>query len=201
MKNKNRLRRTRLQELKLNLIKRPIIASLMGIEDVYTASEHGVKTCFYLKGDIFELREILDHCKQKNLMLLVHVDLIAGIAKDSCGMEILARELGVDGILTTRGYLISAAQKMGMLAIQRTFMLDSEALRTGVDVLRSNQPDGVEILPALVFPHIGPRLSGQLPLVIAGGLVETKEQVENILQPPVAGVSTSKKELWNYVKL
>lgn len=198
MKNNEDKRRTRLLRLQASLHKRPIIASLKGMEDACTSAQHGVKVCFYLKGNIFELKDIVSQCKKQEQMLLVHVDLISGIAKDPYGMEVLALELGIDGILTTRGHLISAAQKMGMLGVQRLFMLDSEALRTGLEILRSNKPDALEILPALVFPSISPRLPNRTLPIIAGGLVETKNHVREILQPPVLGLSTSKTKLWDY---
>ena len=81
-------------------------------------------------------------------MIFAHVDLINGIAKDSHGMMMLADELQVDGVLTTRSHLITAAQKAGLLGIQRLFMLDSEALQTGLKMIQVSHPDAVELPPA-----------------------------------------------------
>ncbi len=132
-------------------------------------------------------------------MVFAHIDLISGVARDSYGMKMLASEIGVDGVLTTKGYLITAAQKAGLLGIQRLFILDSEALRTGLRMLQSSRPDAVEILPALIVPAILRRLPQQLPPIIAGGLVETEEELEGgLLRPPVLAVSTSRAELWSY---
>ena len=63
-----------------------------------------------------------------------------------------------------------------------------------------SQPDAVEILPALVLPSVRERLPGRFPM-IAGGLVETRSELEQIIKPPVLAVSTSRVELWNYERV
>ncbi len=201
MIKQERRRRERLQNLKAGLTQKPIIAGLKGINDARLTSGAGVKVCFYLTGDIFELRDLARLCKEQGQMLFAHVDLISGIAKDAIGMEVLASEVGIDGVLTTKGYLVTAAQKAGLLGIQRLFMLDSEALRTGLRMIHSSQPDAVEILPALVLPSVRERLPETFPPMIAGGLVETKTELEQIIKPPVLAVSTSRVELWNYERV
>jgi glycerol uptake operon antiterminator len=180
--------------------KKPVIAGLKGIEYVQRAAEEGIRACFYLTGNIFELREVTKLCHENGQLIFAHVDLINGIAKDSHGMMVLADEVQVDGILTTRSHLITAAQKAGLLGIQRLFMLDSEALQTGLKMLQTSNPDAVELLPAPIMPHIAGRLPKKLPPIIAGGLVETAEELQMILRPPVVAVSTSKMELWSYRK-
>jgi glycerol-3-phosphate responsive antiterminator len=37
--------------------------------------------------------------------------------------------------------------------------------------------------------------------MIAGGLVETRSELEQIIKPPVLAVSTSRVELWNYERV
>lgn len=196
-----RMRKERLLNLKTGLAQKPIIAGLKGISNARFMSEAGIKVCFYLTGDIFELRELAKLCKEQGQMLFAHVDLIGGIAKDAPGMEVLASEVGIDGVLTTKGYLVTAAQKAGLLGIQRLFMLDSEALRTGLRMIHSSQPDAVEILPALVLPSVRERLPVTFPPMIAGGLVETPSELAQIIKPPVLAVSTSRAELWNYERV
>ncbi|HHT68214.1 MAG TPA: glycerol-3-phosphate responsive antiterminator [Firmicutes bacterium] len=201
MIRQERMRRERLSRLKAGLAEKPIIAGLKGKNDAPHTVEAGIKVCFYLTGDIFELRELAALCKEQDQMLFAHVDLIGGIAKDAPGMEVLASEIGIDGVLTTKGYLVTAAQKAGLLGIQRLFMLDSEALRTGLRMIHSSQPDAVEILPALVLPSVRERLPERFPPMIAGGLVETRSELEQIIKPPVLAVSTSRVELWNYERV
>ena len=85
------------------------------------------------------------------------------------------------------------------MAIQRLVMLDSESLKTGLEIIASSRPDAVEILPALVVPSMAHRLPmDKIPPFIAGGLVETIAEIESIMASGALGVSTSKKELWAY---
>jgi glycerol uptake operon antiterminator len=152
---------------------------------------------FFLTGTIFSLRDAVRYCHEHGTLLFAHVDLLHGIGKDPEGMRYLAHEIGVNGILTTRSFLVKAAAKEGLLTVQRLFALDSEALKTGLEVIKASRPDAVEILPALVLPSIAYRLPfSELPPVIAGGLLETRAEVEAVLATPVVAVSTSRPELW-----
>ncbi|HHT90522.1 MAG: glycerol-3-phosphate responsive antiterminator [Bacillota bacterium] len=201
MINPERVRGERLLAFRSGLAQKPIIAGLKGVDYAPLTAEAGIKVCFYLTGHIFELRELAKLCKEQNQMLFAHVDLIGGIAKDTHGMQVLASEVGIDGVLTTKGYLVTAAQKAGLLGIQRLFMLDSEALKTGLRMVDSSRPDAVEILPALILPSVRDRLPSKLPPMIAGGLVETRDELDRVLQPPVLAVSTSRVELWDYERV
>lgn len=182
--------------LKSHLMRTPVIAGLKNIRDVYTAAAAGIRICFFLTGTIFELREIAAVTRENDQLLFAHVDLIQGVAKDASGIRLLAEEVDIDGILTTKSHLIRVAKDHGLLAIQRLFMLDSEALRTALHILKSSHPHAVEILPALILPNIRRRLPDDLPPVIGGGLVETVDELKAVLQAPVLAVSTSNHDLW-----
>ena len=201
MINTDRMRQEKLLTLRAGLAQKPIIAGLKGAGEIESTAKAGIKVCFYLTGNIFDLRELAKQGNKQGQMIFAHVDLISGIAKDEYGMKVLATEVGVHGILTTKGYLITAAKKVGLLGIQRLFVLDSEALRTGLRMINSSQPDAVEILPALSLPSLRQRLPQRLPPIIAGGLVETTEELQQVLRPPVLAVSTSRVELWNYERV
>jgi len=187
-----------MSDLLATLRKSPIIAGVKSVESARAAFDSGVGVLFFLAGNIFDLREIV-HMRQKSpALVFAHVDLLQGIGKDAWGMRLLATELGVDGILTTRSHLTRIAKKEGLLAIQRIFVLDSEALKTGFSVLRTARPDAVEILPGLILPHIHQRIPAtDLPPVIAGGLVETPDEVRAILKTSALAVSTSRESLWS----
>ena len=201
MISQERIRQERLLTLRAGLARKPIIAGLKGVSEAHRTYEAGIKVCFYLTGHIFELRDLAKRCKEQGQMVFAHVDLISGVAKDEYGMQVLASEVGVDGVLTTKGYLVTAAQRAGLLGIQRLFVLDSEALKTGLRMISSSQPDAVEILPALILPSVRERLPQKLPPIIAGGLVETMDELVKVLKPPILAVSTSRVELWNYERV
>ena len=184
------------------LTRNPVIAGIREPEAVKSAADRGIQVFFILGGTLLDLSSMVSTIKaEEGCLAFVHIDLIPGIGKDSAGIAYLAEMLPIDGVVTTRTHLIRAATDAGLLAIQRLFALDSEAVKTGLSMLRSAAPDAVEILPALVLPHLGRRLPvTQMPPIIAGGLVETVEDVEAVLNSPAVAVSTSKVDLWDWVK-
>src|SRR5690606_29250832 len=136
--------------------------------DVSVALERNVGILFLLSGTIFDLGRIQEYVSTSSSLLFVHIDLIQGVGRDGAGIRWLAKEFGVNGIRSTRSHLVNAARREGLLAIQRLFVLDSEALRTGLKVLAETQPDAVEILPALILPHIAHRLPAKnMPPIVA----------------------------------
>ncbi|NPV54838.1 MAG: glycerol-3-phosphate responsive antiterminator [Firmicutes bacterium] len=175
----------------------PVIAGVKSLKDVDVAIRSGLDVIFLLTGTIFDLREAVARARAGGRIIFGHVDLIDGIGKDKAGMRFLAEEIGVDGILTTRNALVRAAMAEGLIAVQRLFLLDSESLKTGVNVVQSTNPHAVEVLPGLVLPAVVHRLPVRaLPPFIGGGLIETREELDAVLATGALGVSTSKKALW-----
>lgn len=178
---------------------RPVIAGLRRSAEVEAAIRHGVGVLFILGEDIFALQDSVAKAHAADRLILAHVDLIKGIGRDEAGVRFLARHLEVDGILTTRSNLIGSARKEGLIAIQRLFVLDSESLEAGLPTVERAAADAVEVLPGVIFPLVVDRLkAGALPPLIAGGLIRTRAQVEEILDAGAVGVSTSQEGLWGY---
>jgi len=179
------------------LQRRPVIAGLRRAAEVEEAARQGAAILFILGEDIFALRESVARAHAGGRLLLAHVDLIKGIGRDEAGLRFLARDLGVDGVLTTRANLIGPAKREGLLAVQRLFVLDSESLEAGLPSVERAAPDAVEVLPGVILPLIAERLRrAALPPLIAGGLIRTREQVLAALQAGAVGVSTSEGSLW-----
>lgn len=150
-----------------------------------------------LFGDINTLPGLLAQAKEANKRLIVHMDLLEGIGKDKAGIKFLAR-LGVTAIITTKPHLAKYVQNEGMIVIQRLFLVDSESLHTGVNMIRSCNPDALEVLPATIPASAVRYLEEQTGLpILAGGLLLTREDVFRALRHGLAAVSTSKRELWD----
>ncbi len=178
---------------------KPVVAGLRRSADVDAAIRRGIGVLFILGEDIFALQESVAKARMGGRMILAHVDLIKGVGRDEAGVRFLARHLQVDGILTTRGNLIGPAKREGLIAVQRLFVLDSESLETGLPAVERAAPDAVEVLPGLILPLIAARLKGaSLPPLIAGGLIQTRKQVEEILASGAIAISTSAEALWDY---
>jgi len=131
-------------------------------------------------------------------MTLVNLDLVGGLAKDAAAVEYLASH-GVDGIISTHVEPLRAARAKSLLAVQRSFLLDSLALANAVRAVERFRPDAIELLPAPVAPRavaaIG-RVAFDLPL-IAGGLVASMREIDELLRAGISGVSASDRQLWN----
>ena len=184
-----------------HLKRRPAIPALKQAKELKLAAECDAKLVFFLTGTIRDLRDVCNSAKNYGIAVFCHIDLIQGIGKDPAGIDWLADEIGISGILTTRSNLIRAAKASGLIAIQRLFLLDSESLKTAIDIVSSSRPDAVEILPALVLPSLIHRLPiRKLSPFIAGGLVETVPGLEAVVSTGALGVSTSKQELWKFEK-
>lgn len=174
----------------------PVVPAVRGVEEVEEACRRGAAAVFFFKGDLFGLRQAVPVCQAAGIPVYVHLDLIEGVGKDAAGIRLL-REVGAGGVVSTRGPLLREARAAGLLAIHRVFMVDSEALRTGVAAVRGSEADLVEVLPGLVVPFVMRELRQALPQpVIGAGLVTEPAQVEAILRAGAVGVSASAKRLW-----
>ena len=152
---------------------------------------------FHLGADIISVGEDIAAAKQNGKFVFIHIDLADGIGKDKAGIEWL-KVLGADGVISTRTQLIRAAHDNGLLAVQRFFMLDSKGMHSVAETIENTRPDLIEIMPG-VIPKALKLFSHQEIPVIAGGLIETKQEVTAALSAGVVAVSTGRKELWNEI--
>jgi glycerol uptake operon antiterminator len=175
----------------------PVIAAVRDKKDLEHALDKEIRVIFLLAGDIFDLVEIETSIRAKDHLFLLHLDLIRGIARDQAGITYLRKCFGIDGIISTHANTIHYARKEQLITLQRLFIVDSESLKSGARLVRSSKPDSVEILPGIVLPFIEESLRRlDLPPIVAGGLIKTREEVERILAAGAVAVSTSRKELW-----
>ena len=132
-----------------------------------------------------------------NALLLIHADMMEGIASDAAGLRFLA-ECGVAGVATTRTQTMTLAHQAGLLVTFRAFLIDSAALITVAKIVERNHPDIVEALPAPILAYLPPDYITDLEVpVLAGGLIRTREDIDAALVAGAAAVSTSNEALWN----
>lgn len=152
---------------------------------------------FHLGADIITVSDDIKAAKRNGKFVFIHIDLADGIGKDKTGIEWL-KKLGADGVISTRTQLIRAAHDNGLLAVQRFFMLDSKGMHSVAETIENTRPDLIEIMPG-VIPKALKLFSRQEIPVIAGGLIETKQEVTAALSAGAVAVSTGRKELWNEI--
>lgn len=149
---------------------------------------------FNLKANLLTVRDQIAAAHAADKAVFVHLDLADGIGKDKTGIAFLA-ECGADGIISTRGQLIRTARETGLLTVQRFFALDSQGVDSIAEQLRTAAPDLMEIMPGVIGKTVARFSTGNIP-VIAGGLIETKSEVTDVLGNGAVAVSTGKRELW-----
>jgi len=156
-----------------------------------------VKVLFLLYGDINMLADAIKQAKAYGKMLVVHIDLLEGVGKDEAGVKHVA-SCGVEGIITTRSYMTKQAKKERMIAIQRLFIIDSEALKNGLKQISDSKPDAIEILPATVQSRIVQNISEAAPglPIIGGGLIQSPSELQEALMKGFVAISTNNAALW-----
>jgi len=178
---------------------KPVIAALRNVEDVRIEGLSNVGVLFVLGGTIFDLPSLVKQAERFEKLVFVDIDLIKGVGKDASGIRYLARESHVHGIITTKSNLIKSAQKEGLISIQRIFVLDSESLSGGLNVVDKSRPEAIEVLPGLILPKIMDRIRARTSVpVIAGGLITKLQEIEEILSSGAIGISTTNAKLFSH---
>ena len=172
-----------------------IIAAVRNCEELEKALASNVKTVFLLKTDILELPRVIEQTHSVGKELYVHVDFADGVGKDNAGC-IYLKKLGVDGIISTRAGIIKSARENGMSTVQRVFIVDSHSIVTAVDTMQKNLPDMIELMPGIAVKAISFFRDRVTIPIIAGGLIETYEEVELAHRAGATAVSTGKIDLW-----
>lgn len=180
----------------LDFMKKPIAAAIRTEKDFSTALRSDVDMIFLLHSNIMTVNQYIKEIHSAGKKAFIHVDFAEGIGKDRYGLEFLAKQ-GVDGILTTRTNIVKAAKEYGLITVQRFFIVDSHSLGTSVESIKISKPDIIEIMPGVVTKKIKEFAEKANVPIVAGGLVETIEEVRAALDAGATVVSTGEAELWN----
>jgi len=171
----------------------PVIAAVQ--DNKYQAAlESPVDIIFCLEPHLLTIRERTAQAHAAGKLIFVHLAMAVGIGQDKEGMRYLA-DCGVDGIISTKGHVIRTAKELGFLTVQRFFALDSQGMGIIQDTLKNNPPHLMEIMPGVIPKAVKQFSAGPIP-VIAGGLIETRQEVTAALSAGALAVSTGCKELW-----
>lgn len=182
-----------LERLKIN----PIIAAVRNAEGLDKALHSEVTTIFLLNSDIFNIRNLTEAIQSKNKSVFVHMDFVEGLGNDHKAVDYLAEVIRPDGIISTRGSLIRHARGKGLFSIQRFFLIDSLSYQTAIKQVYSVKPDMIEVLPG-VMPSVINRICREVSIpVIAGGMIDSKQDIIEILKAGAMGASVGKTSLWD----
>ena len=174
----------------------PVIAAVKNKKGLEISVNSNIGIVFLLNTDILNLKKSVEKVKNKGKLVYLHIDLIKGLARDKEALEYVKKNIDPDGIISTKGYLIKEAKKLGMFAIQRFFIFDSMSLKKAKKRIESSKPDAIEILPGII-PKVIKIISkrNRLP-VIASGLIDKKEEIYQGLSAGATGISTTDNIMW-----
>ena len=174
----------------------PIITAVKDDEGVEHAFNTESPVVFILYGTICTKADVVERLKEHGKIAIVHADLISGLSSKDVAVDFIHQNTHADGIISTKAPLVKRAMELGMIAGQRTFLIDSIALETTKKQLAVLKPDFMEIMPG-VMPKIFKviRSYTDIPLV-AGGLISDKKDIIAAFDAGVDAVSTTKEELW-----
>lgn len=182
------------------LQKNPIIAGVKNLSNLDEALRSDCEIVFLLCGTIFNLKETTKKIKESGKLVFIHVDLVEGFSKDATALKYISEEIKPDGIISTKNSQLKVAKTLGLLTVQRIFIIDSLSIDTAIKASQMIEPDAIEIMPG-IMPRITKQLSASLDVpVIVGGLISEEEEIKKAVSSGALGVSTSSKDLWGYKK-
>jgi glycerol uptake operon antiterminator len=172
-----------------------IIPATRSDEEFLAALKCAPTVIFDLDPDLMNVSAKIKKAHESGKKYLVHIDLAKGIAKDESGLRFLKR-IGVDGVISTKVNVIKMARECDLFTVQRFFIVDSHSVHTTVDSVKSSKPDVIEIMPGTVCKVIdGLAKMINIP-IIAGGLIETEQEIKEALSSGAVSASTGRRELW-----
>lgn len=189
----SRMNRTDLLEL---LAEGPVIAAVKDDEGLERALESDVSVIFLLYGDLLTIDGLVGRARDAGKAVFVHLDLVEGLASREVSVEFIAKNTAADGVLSTKANLTRRARELGLVAIQRFFLLDSMAIKNIEKQAHQDSFDLIEVLPGLMPKIITQvrKLAGRP--IIAGGLITDKEDVTRALGAGAIAVSTTNPDVW-----
>ncbi len=178
-----------------NILPCRIIAAVRTESDFTAALASPSDTVFDLAPDIMSIEARVKRAHDAGKRLFVHLDLSKGIGRDESGI-IYLKFLGIDGIISTKNGIIRSAREQGLMTVQRFFIVDSRFIESTAEALKNAKPHMIEIMPGTVTKVISKLSSTTSTPIIAGGLIETRREIDAALCSGAAAVSTGRKELW-----
>lgn len=178
------------------LLDSPVIAAVKDDAGLEKAITSDCQVIFLLYGTILNIDKLVRKIQDAEKMCVVHLDLVEGLSNREIAVDGLVRLCHPDGIISTRASHIRRAQQLGLLAIQRAFLLDSMSMRSLLAQVETNRPDFIEVLPG-IMPSIITEITKKTSVpLIAGGLIRSKQDVIQALHAGVIAVSTTTQEVW-----
>ncbi len=181
------------QTKKHRMLDCPVIAAVKDETGLAAALKSECEVIFLLFGSVVNVADLV---RGAGKLAIVHIDLLDGLSQREVAVDGLVRMCAPDGIISTRPALVRRARHLGLVTVQRAFILDSLALSNLPDQLSVGKPDFIEILPGIMPRVIAEITQTTATPVIAGGLIKYKDEVMAAMRAGAAAVSTTCPAVW-----
>lgn len=177
----------------------PILLAISQMKDFEKFLKSTLDTCILMDFHINLLPAMMQSAHAAGKKVYLHADLLRGVSADEFGCEYLCQRLRADGIISTKPKVLEAARRNHVTTILRLFLIDTKSLEKGVTLIRSLQPDHVELLPGLACDAISDlkqRLGSTVDQsFLCGGLIKTPTQITRCLEAGACAVTLSDRQL------
>ena len=174
----------------------PVIAAVKDDEGLKRSFQSECQVVFILYGNICTMADIVRQIKEQGKTAVVHADLMTGWSQKEIAVDFIRQNTLADGIISTKPLLVKRAAELGLLAIQRTFIIDSMAMNTTKKQIDAFRPDLIEVMPG-IMPRVLKEIRAYTKIpIIAGGLIADKKDILAAFDAGADAISTTKEELW-----
>lgn len=110
------------------LIDSPVIAAIKDEQGLIECLKTECQVIFILFGNVCNIGDIVKRVKDGGKTAIVHMDLITGLSSKEISVDFIKKTTQADGIISTKPAVVKRAKELGLLTIQRFFIIDSIAL-------------------------------------------------------------------------
>ncbi|MES5812142.1 glycerol-3-phosphate responsive antiterminator [Mammaliicoccus sciuri] len=173
-----------------------ILPAIRSMKDMEKFFKMDYERCVLLDTHIGHLQGILEQMKKHQKEVMLHIDLIKGLSNDEAAVEYVIQQYKPHGIISTKSKIIKRAKKLNTLTILRVFILDSTALSRSIELIKQSDPNLVEVLPGVATKVIKEISDKTGKRIIAGGLINTKEEIDLAIESGAQYVTSSDIAIW-----
>ncbi len=178
------------------LIENPIIGAIRNDSQLKGVLKSNLNIVFLLYGTILSIPAIVKKLTDSGKTVFIHLDMIDGLKNDEAGVCYVKEKTSTYGIISTKPNSIRYAKEQSLYSILRIFIIDSKSLSTGIKNLEEYKPHAVEVMPGASSKIINTVQNSINIPIIAGGLIDTKEEVITSIRSGAIAISTSKENIW-----
>lgn len=174
-----------------------IIPAISSHQDLKKFLKLPLKYGILMNFQLAQLEELVYVMKEHDKKVLIHSELIRGLASDEYGAIFLIQTLKIDGIISSKPKVIDVCKKRNVLGILRFFLKDTYSLKQSLQITQKVSPECLEVLPA-VNTDIIASIKNYVPSeIMFGGLISSEAHIRLCLNAGAIAITTSNPDLWD----